>query len=353
MRGLLAPLIKLVIFLVVTTFATYVLAITIANTGFGSTYSYKADFTDASGLTSGDDIRVAGVRVGTVSDIKTVKLTDPALCDGRDRCFVAQVTFTVQRSRALPTSVIAQLRYRNLVGQRYIDIEQGPGDPNAILKPGSLIPLPQTRPAVDLTTLFAGFGPLLQGLDADQINQLSGELISTLQGEGGSLDSLLANLGDLTNSIADKDQVIGQVVDNLASVLTAVGTRDAELSNLIVQLQGFVSGLSADRTTIGNAIGSINNLATSTAGLLRQVRAPLAKDITDLTGLVGNLNQGSSQIQYVLDNLAPTLGALIRTASYGSWFNFYLCSVSGTVTLPGGKQTLHIPLKQSPQARCN
>ena len=367
MRGLLSPLIKLVIFLVVTSFATYVLAVTIANTGFGSTYSYRAYFTDASGLTSGDDIRIAGVRVGTVSDIKVVKLTDPNQCVSPDVtpstqtvssgkpevCFVAQVSFTVQKSRSLPTSVIAQLRYRNLVGQRYIDIEQGPGDPNATLRPGSLIPLQQTHPAVDLTTLFAGFGPLLQGLDADQINQLSGELISTLQGEGGSLDSLLATLGDLTNSIADKDQVIGQVVDNLASVLTAVGTRDAELSNLIVQLQGFVSGLSGDRVTIGNAIGSINNLATSTAGLLTQVRAPLAKDITDLTGLVGNLNQGSGQIQYILDNLAPTLGALIRTASYGSWFNFYLCSVSGTITLPGGVQTLHIPLKQSPQPRCN
>ena len=362
MRGLLSPLIKLVIFLVVTSFATYVLAVTIANTGFGSTYSYRAYFTDASGLTSGDDIRIAGVRVGTVSDIKVVKLTDQNQCKSPDAplnaqdkpvCFVAQVSFTVQKSRSLPASVIAQLRYRNLVGQRYIDIEQGPGDPNSILKPGSLIPLLQTHPAVDLTTLFAGFGPLLQGLDSDQINQLSGELISTLQGEGGSLDSLLATLGDLTNSIADKDQVIGQVVDNLASVLTAVGTRDAELSNLIVQLQGFVSGLSADRTTIGNAIGSINNLATSTAGLLTQVRAPLAKDITDLTGLVGNLNQGSGQIQYILDNLAPTLGELVRTASYGSWFNFYLCSVSGTITLPGGTKTLHIPFQQSPQPRCN
>ena len=129
---------------------------------------------------------------------------------------------------------------------------------------GGTIPVTQTHPALDLTYLFNGFQPLFQGLNATQINNLSGEVIQTLQGEGGSLELLLTNLADLTNSIADKDQVIGDVVDNLASVLTAIGDRDTELSNLIVNLQQFISGLSQDRTTIGNSIDSINALATNT-----------------------------------------------------------------------------------------
>jgi phospholipid/cholesterol/gamma-HCH transport system substrate-binding protein len=222
------------------------------------------------------------------------------------------------------------------------------------MKANQVIPLTQTEPAVDLTVLFAGFQPLFQGLAADQINQLSGEIITALQGEGGSLDLLLGSLASLTNTLADKDHIIGEVVDNLTSVLTAVGSRDAELSNLIVQLQGFVSGLAQDRGTIGAAIDGINNLATSTSGLLRQVRAPFANDITELTGLVGNLNAGSDAIKYVIQNLAPTVGGLIRTASYGSWFNFYLCKVTGTITLPGGTQKLHLGLlPKSAQARCN
>ena len=110
-------------------------------------------------------------------------------------------------------------------------------------------------------------------------------------------------------------------------MLTTVGQRDTELSNLIVQLQGFVSGLADDRTTIGNSIDGINNLATNTAGLLTQARAPLAKDITDITGLVGVLNNNSGDPASTSCNELPaTVGPLIRTASYGSWFNFYLCS---------------------------
>jgi len=337
-RGLLSPLIKLVVFLIITSVATYILAATISNESFGSTNSYHAMFTDASGLEIGDDVRIAGVRVGTVSNIQIYHHD------------TAEVTFSVQKSRPLPKSVHINLRYRNLVGQRYLDVEQGTGS-TKILQPGGTIPVSHTSPAVDLTVLFNGFQPLFQGLDADQINQLSGEIIQTLQGESGSLDSLLGTVADLTNSVADKDKVIGQVIDNLASVLTTVGDRDEQLSNLIVELQGFVSGLAQDRNTIGNAIGGINKLATQTAGLLGQVRPPLKKDVTDLTGLLGVLNKNSGQLQYVIQQLPLTIGPLIRTASYGSWFNFYLCQVSTTLTLPGGKTVDFTPV-QSKQARC-
>ena len=346
--GLLGPLIKLIIFLVVTTMATYVLAATIANTTFGSTTTYHALFTDASGLQSGDDVRIAGVRVGTVSSIKIVKNKSPY---DTNLQYVAEVGFSVAKSTPLPTDVEVLLRYRNLVGQRYLDVENGAGNSLARLDPKTVIPLIQTKPAVDLTFLFNGFKPLLSGLLPDQINQLSLEIVQTLQGEGGALESLLSTVADLTNTLADKDQVIGDVVDNLTTVLNTVGQRDNELDQLIIQLQSFVSGLADDRDAIGNAIVGVNNLAGKTAGLLTDIRGPLAKDITDVTGLVGVLNQNEPQVTYFLKQLAPTIGALIRTASYGSWFNFYLCSTQGTLTLPGNKY-LNIPLATSSEARC-
>jgi phospholipid/cholesterol/gamma-HCH transport system substrate-binding protein len=351
MRGVAAPLIKLVVFLVVTTFATYVLAATINNSSFGSTHSYNAAFTDVTGLEIGDDVRIAGVRVGTVNDIA---IEHPA---GRQS--YAKVGFTVQKSRPLPKTVRAIIRYRNLVGQRYVDIEQCAnegndqctGDPNDTLKPGGTIPLAHTQPAVDLTVLFGGFRPLVQGLSADQLNTLSYQIIQTLQGEGGSFESLLSTIADLTNALADKDKVIGEVVDNLTSVLQAVASHDNELSDLIVQLRRFVSGLASDRTTIGNAIDGINSLATSTAGLLTQVRAPLAADVKSIGNLAGTLNANRSTIKYVIDELPPTVGGLIRTAQYGSWFNFYLCTVSGIISYPGGT-TQNFQFAKGAQARC-
>jgi phospholipid/cholesterol/gamma-HCH transport system substrate-binding protein len=339
MRGLLAPLIKLIAFLLVTSAATYVLAATIANTSFGSTQTYKADFTDAAGLNVGDDVRIAGVRVGTVSGISIVRHN------------FAEITFSVEKSHPLPASAQVRLRYRNLVGQRYLDVTQGAGDSTKTQNPNTPIPTSRTTPAVDLTLLFAGFKPLFEGLDADQINKLSTAIISTLQGEGGSLQTLFTLVGDLTNKLADRDHLIGDVITNLSQVLDTLGQRDTELSNLIVQLQGFISGLAHDRFSIGNAIDGINNLTTNTAGLLTQVRAPLAKDIKDITGLVGVLNHNSGTIQFILNELPATVGPLVRTASYGSWFNFYLCTLSGTMTLPGGK-VLNIPLKPANKSRC-
>jgi len=353
MRGVVAPLVKLVVFLVVTALATYVLAATINNSSFCATHSYKADFVDVTGLSIGDDVRIAGVRVGTVEGIKIVRPKD------RSKKSYAQIDFTVQKSRSLPKDVRAIIRYRNLVGQRYIDVEQCANsdqqsctaDPNDTLKPGAEIDQDHTQPAVDLTVLFGGFRQLVEGLSADQINKLSFEIIQTLQGDSGSFESLLSTIADLTNALADKDKVIGEVIDNLTGVLSAVASHDDELSQLIIQLRRFVGGLATDRTTIGSAIDGINGLATSTAGLLTQVRAPLAQDIKDVSRLSKVLYANKSTIQYVIDQLPPTVGALIRTASYGSWFNFYLCTVSGVITFPGGTSK-PFKISQGKQARC-
>jgi phospholipid/cholesterol/gamma-HCH transport system substrate-binding protein len=343
-RGFVAPLIKLGVFLVVTGLATYVLGATIANSSFGATDTYGADFTDVTGLQIGDDVRIAGVRVGTVKNIK--------IAQDEHHVGYAHVVFTVQKSSPLPRSTIVNLRYRNLVGQRYLDVAQGAGDPNQVLAPGSTIPRLRTHPAVDLTVLFNGFGPLVQGLGAPEINKLSFELIQTLQGEGGALESLLSTVADLTNSLADKDRVIGDVIDNLSSVLSAIGERDTQLNDLIVQLKDFMAGLAADRHTIGTAIDGVNRLAVSTAGLLTQVRGPFKRDVRSITGLVDTLNANGGTLTYVIKQLPPTVGALIRTASYGSWFNFYLCSASGILTLPGNYKQ-RIQLAGGNQARCD
>lgn len=336
MRGLLAPLTKLVIFLVVTSLATYVLAATITNASFGKAHTYNAIFHDATGLLVGDDVRVAGVRVGTINGIKLER--EPGTGNDATAPFVARVSFTVSDSRPLTTWSRARLRFRNLVGQRYLAIEEGsevPGVPQANLPSHGTIPLSLTTDALDLSTLFAGFKPLFAGLDPNEMNSLSMEIIQTLQGEGGTVDTLLQQTAQLTSGIADKDQVIGDLIDNLSSVLDTLGQRDAKLSDLIVQLQRWVSGLSQDRTAIGNSLGGINNLAAATTGLLQTTRPQLKQDVVDLTGLSQTLNAGSSIIDGVLQRLPNKVASLTRTATYGSWFNFYLCSFGGTLNLPG------------------
>jgi phospholipid/cholesterol/gamma-HCH transport system substrate-binding protein len=342
MRSIVAPLVKLAIFTVVTVTATALLAISIANVDLSETEDYTARFTDATLLLPGDDVRIAGVRVGQVEEVGIVDRKQ------------AEVTFSVSANRKLPKNVTAQIKFRNLVGQRYVALTQGTGgDPNAVLEPGETIPLERTRPALDLTELFNGFKPLFRALSPDDVNKLSYEIIQVLQGEGGTVESLLAHTASLTSAIAGKDKVIGEVIGNLNAALTTINQRGDKLSDLVVQVQQLVSGLAADREPIGDAIDALGGLADTTAGLLNEAREPLKQDIAALGGLVNNLNDSEAVVEHFIQFLPEKTAKLTRTVSYGSWFNFYLCSMEGSVGIPGIiTQPIDVPISAANQERC-
>jgi phospholipid/cholesterol/gamma-HCH transport system substrate-binding protein len=326
MRGLAAPITKLVVFALVTILASYVLIATITNAGYGAQTAYRAQFTDVAGLVTGDEVRIAGVRVGQVTSIEVARSAGTT---------IAEVGLDVSSDVRLPAGVQALIRYRNLVGQRYIALTEGDGSAGRSLAADGMIPLARTKPALDLTTLFGGFQPLFQALSPDDVNRLSYEIIQVFQGEGGTVQSLLGHVASLTSSLADKDAVIGSVIDNLNSVVGTVAARDQQLSDLVVSLQQFVSGLSADRNAIFDSLQTIDGLAGATTDLLSQARAPLAADIRSLGDLSGNLADSGDVLQSFLQQAPTKIDLLTRTAINGSWFNFYLCSASGVVTLPG------------------
>lgn len=336
MRNFIAPLIKMTVFAVVTVTLTALLGLTIANTTLGATSGYVARFTDVTGLNEGDDIRMSGVRIGQITDIAVVD----------DKW--ADVRFDVEASRQLPKSITATIKYRNLIGQRYIALAVGSGDTNAVLEPGDTIPLDRTQPALNLTELFNGFQPLFQALKPDQVNKLAGELIQVLQGEGGTIDSVLAHTASLATTIASKDEVIGQVIDNLNTVLTTVNERTTEVSGLIDQLQQLASGLAAQRQPIGDAISALGDLTESTAGLLSSVRPPIKEDIAALGRLAGNLADHGDTVDKFLAGLPHKVQTISRVSSYGGWYNYYLCSMSGRIGVSDLGISVDLPMLPVP-----
>ena len=342
-RSITGPLIKFLVFVLVTLLATGLLIMTIANKDFRASKSYTARFTDATALAEGDDVRISGVKVGEIESIDLV--------DRR----VAQVKFNVA-DRRLPSNVSAVIKYRNLVGQRYLALEQGSdgieaaGTQGGFLPPGGTIPLDRTKPALDLTVLLGGFKPLFQALSPEDVNKLSYEIIQVLQGEGGTVESLLAHTASLTQHIASRDQVIGQVINNLNGVLDTVNQRDQQLTELIGQLRRVVSGLAEDRDSIGSAITAMDGLTNSTADLLQDARPGLQADINGLGELSKNLNGNQELVDRVLKNMPNKFETLGRTASYGSWFNFYLCGTTGNVGV--GDVNVPLPVMPVTQPRC-
>ena len=318
-------LLKLVVFIVVTTLATSVLVVLIGNLSFKPTHEYRAEFVDATGVVKGDDVRIAGVKVGSVTGIDVV-----------DRNH-AMVSFTVDETTSLSKATHATIRYRNLVGQRYISLEDEIGD-SSTLAPGGTIPVSQTTPALDLTVLFNGFKPLFQALSPADINKLSYEIVQVFQGEGGTLEGLLAHTASVTTTLADRDQLIGDLIDNLNQVLDHLGDRDRQLSRLITTFRTFVSGLAQDREAILGSLDQISELSVQTADLVSGIREPFVSDVRQLRRLAGNLDAGRSELDRALQVLPIKLNKIGRTATYGSWFNFYLCHFQGNVKLPLGQR---------------
>ncbi|KFU78834.1 MCE family protein [Amycolatopsis lurida] len=333
MRGVAGPAIKGLVFFVITVVATGILAITIANSGVGTTVGYTARFTDATSVNPGDEVRMSGVRIGQVDSVGVVERR------------LADVRFSVENKRRLTAGATVTIRYRNLVGQRYLSIDPGPDGP-AVLDEGALIPPERTQPALDLTALFNGFKPLFQALSPSDVNQLSFEIVQVLQGEGSTIDSLLEHTASLTNTLAGKDEVIGQVVGNLNTVLDTLNSQGDQFDKLVDVTAQLVSGLAGDAKPIGQAIGGLGELTTATADLLQDGRAPLKDSINTLGDLSKNLADNTPVFEQFLANLPKKLDRIGSMVSYGSWFNFYLCSVKSDAPPAPGGPPVGIPLTQ-------
>lgn len=312
-----ASLAKLTIFAVVTSFATMILYYTIGNIRPGEDYTtYKAAFTDVTGLLPGDDVRVAGVQVGRITSSKVED-------------HHAVVTFALESDVRITTAATARVRYKNLLGQRYVALTLS-SEGNELAH-GATIPLGQTQPALDLTVLFNGFKPLFKALSPADVNKLATEIVATLQGEGGTVDALLASTSSLTNTLASRDAAIGRVITNLSAVMATVADRDETLGELISELQRFTTGLAGDSDAIGGSLRSIDELAVATARLLQDARPALDKDLAHLNTVLATVDAKKGVVDQALKRLPDALTALTRGQSYGSWLNLYVCTLEVTV----------------------
>ncbi|WP_183093362.1 MCE family protein [Nocardioides stalactiti] len=333
-----AAAVKLVFFSIISLLVTGLLVVIMGNIGLGAGKTYQAVFTNASTLEDGDDVRVAGVSVGEVKSVEHYERS------------MALVEFRIDADIELTTASTAEIRFLNLIGDRYLALEQGVGADDAeVIDDGDTIPVEHTSPSLDLTVLFDGFKPLFQALTPDQVNELSMNLVQVLQGEGGTVRGLLEHTASLTTALADRDQLIGQVVTNLSETLDTVNQRREQLSSLVIELKDWMSDLAKDRETIGGSLDNISELTVTVADLLRRGRPLLKKDIAALNDLAALLNDPDQRAEVVdlLDRMPEVMSDQIRTGTYGSWYQYYVCGASVKIDLPA---LGNLPIVQQIQA---
>jgi phospholipid/cholesterol/gamma-HCH transport system substrate-binding protein len=329
---------RLTIFLIVCGLGLFALLAIFAQLRFQAEKTYSAEFTNVSGLINGDFVRIAGVEVGKVKKI-SIKPDTTAL-----------VEFSADDSVVLTEGSKAVIRYNDLIGGRYLALEDGAGGTKK-LNPGATIPLDRTSPALDLDALIGGFRPLFRALDPDQVNALSGQLIAAFQGQGATISSFFSQTAALTNTLADRDRLIGQVVGNLNTVLGSLGDESTQFAKAVDSLSQLVGTLAGHKHDISNAIGYSNAGASSIADLLSQARPPLQKTVHELDRTAGIVMADHDYFDNLLATLPDAYKVLGRQGLYGDFFSFYLCDLLLKLNGKGG-QPVYVKLAGQDSGRC-
>jgi phospholipid/cholesterol/gamma-HCH transport system substrate-binding protein len=335
-------LINVSIFTVVMLLVAAGLVVVFGQFRFAAGNTFHATFVEASRLKAGQDVRIAGVPVGSVKD---VELNPDNTVD---------VTFDVNDRYQLYTSTRAVVRYQNLVGDRYLEITSGPGDLRK-LPAGATIAKENTQPALDLDALLGGLRPVLKGLNGDKVNEVSNAVIELLQGQGGSLSTLLASTSSFTQDLAARDQLIGDTINDVNTVLGTVDAKGAQFDAAVDQLQKLITGLAQNRDPIAGAIPPLSSAANDLTDLLKNGRRPVQGVIENVRPFAQRLDERKADVNKVIEPLAENYLRLNALGAYGSFFNIYYCSIRIKINGPAGSDIL-IPFGGPPdpsKGRCS
>ena len=334
-------LVKVGIFTVTMLLVAAGLVVIFGEFRFGPENTYHANFTDATRLKSGQKVRIAGVPVGSV---KGLELNPNNSVD---------VTFGVDKRYTLYSSTRAVIRYENLVGDRFLEITAGPGELRK-LRPGATIDQQHTQPALDLDALLGGLRPVLKGLDADKVNTISSYVIELLQGQGGALSNLLADTNAFGSTLGARDQVIGDVINNLNSVLATVDAKGAQFSASVDELQKLITGLAQGRDAVAGAIPPLASATTDLTDFLKRGRRPLQGVIENTRPIASEIDDRKGEVNNDIEQLGEDYLRLSALGAYGAYFNIYFCSVTIKINGPAGSD-ISIPLGGQPdpsKGRC-
>lgn len=331
-------IVKFGVFAVVMLLLTASLMVVFGDYRGGQTKGYSATFADVSGLKVGDSVRASGLRVGSVSAVslqpdKTVS-----------------VEFTAAPSVALTAGSRIAVRYLNLVGDRFLELVDEPGS-TAILPEGSDIPIENTSAALDLDVLLGGLKPVIQGLNPADVNALTSSLVQVMQGQGPTMESLFSRTSSFTTALADNQQIVEQMIDNLNSAMSTLSRDGEDFSATVERLHQLIEKLSDEREPIGAAVDALSAGTASLAQLLTEARPPLTATIAELGRLAPNLAAGNDDLDAALMKAPDNYRKLARIGAYGSFLNYYLCGIQIRVSDLQGRTAVFPWVKQE-TGRC-
>lgn len=300
------PALKFSAFAVVCLVFTGWLVITIGNISFSPRTSYAATFRDVQGLLVNDDVRVAGVTVGRVDRIE------------HDPGGVVRVTFSVDDELTLREDAALSIRWRNLLGLRFLYLHPGEGD---VVERDHVFPADQTRGPADLGSLLQRLTPFVQALDPSLQNQVLEALSTALVGREGEVRDLIREGAELTATVASRDAEIESLLRNSATVLEAYAAREQQLRGLLDSFAEVADTLRERNDEIESAIVSLADGQEELRRFVDDNDDELRATIDALEDLTAVLSSDRERLAWAIESSPRGVVGYHLTSRIGQWFN--------------------------------
>ncbi len=280
---------------------------------FASETSYQAQLSDATGLSPHDQVKIAGVPVGSVQSVQ--------IQHGH-----ALVAFTVSSSHRLRASTDVGLQWRNVLGQKYLYVY--PGATGPYLAPGATIPMSHEVPGGEIGQLLDDLGPVLKAVNPKEANAFVAAMLTGLQGNQAKVDDLLDQAAVLSTSLGSVDNQVGGLIDSSDKVLTSLAARNGDLKALIDHLSGLSRNLAARNSTLDTAVVDFADLAKNFSRLLEQNHGNIDAIVNNLQTVADVLSRHTADLKATMRTIGSGFAPYFEISGYGQWFQIrgvYTC----------------------------
>jgi phospholipid/cholesterol/gamma-HCH transport system substrate-binding protein len=282
--------------------------------------TYYASFSDASGLKPNDEVRIAGVRVGKVTDISL---------DGDH----VKVAFKIKTDSRFGKQTGAEVKVKTLLGQMFLALDPaGPGQ----LDEGSTIPATRTKSAYDVVEAFSGLAERAQAIDLPQLRKALDTLADATSTTPDAFKDALKGVSSLSANLARRDQQLNSLLGNLEKVSNTLGDRNQDIVRLMQNGDVILRALVQRREAIHRLLVSTSALSTQLTALVEQTRADLKPALDGLESTVALLLKNQNNLDESLRLMAPFYRVFTNVLGSGPWFDTWIANLPPLPSLVGG-----------------
>ncbi|GAA2225507.1 MCE family protein [Streptomyces indiaensis] len=284
--------------------------------GDGDTYS--AAFTEAGGLKPGDEVRIAGVKVGKVEEVDL---------DGDH----VKVTFKIKDEPGFGTETGASIRVKTILGAKYLALHpRGRGQ----LEPGSEIPLRRTVPAYDVVQAFSDLTTTTEKVDTDRLAKALDTISTTFEDSPAEVRSSIKGLSRISRTVASRDKALRELLDHANGVTGVLADRSSDFSALVEDGDKLFKEISKRRTAIHKLLKTSAALGIQLSGLVQDNEKEIGPALKGLNTVVKMLERNQSSLDRSIALLAPYVRVFTNTLGNGRWFDSYVQNLVAAPLVP-------------------